>query len=38
MVLRVSTGLGDGSATRDEDGGGGGMCVLMCDHDMYLSM
>ena len=30
--LQVSTGLGDGSAARDEDGGGGGPCV------MYLSM
>ena len=30
--LQVSTGLGDGSATRDEDGGSGGPC------DMYLSM
>ena len=32
------TGLGDGAATRDEDGGGGGPCVLTFDHDMYLSM
>ena len=29
------TGLGDGAAARDEDGGGGGPCVLLYDHDMY---
>ena len=38
MALQVSTGLGDGSAARDEDGGGGGPCVLMFEHDMYLNM
>ena len=32
MVLQVSNGLGDGSATRDEDGDRGGPC------DLYLSM
>ena len=26
--LQVSTGLGDGAAARDEDGGGGGPCVM----------
>ena len=29
------TGLGDGAAARDEDGGGGRPCVLLYDHDMY---
>ena len=38
MALQVLTGLGDGAAARDEDGGGGGPCVLMHDHGMYLSM
>ena len=38
MALQVSTGLGDGFAARDEDGGGGGPYVSMCDHDLYLSM
>ena len=37
------TGLGDGAAARDEDGGGGGPCDLIsaCDvfeHDMDMSM
>ena len=35
MALQVLTGLGDGAAARDEDGGGGGPCVLFYDHDMY---
>ena len=30
-----STGLGDGAATRDEDGGGGGPYALMCDYEMH---
>ena len=38
------TGLGDGAAARDEDGGGGGPCDLylsmwyIFEHDMYMNM
>ena len=38
MALQVLTGLGDGAVARDEDGGGGGPCVLVLDHDMYMNM
>ena len=38
MALQVATDLGDGAAARDEDGGGGGPCVLVLDHDMYMKM
>ena len=38
MALQVLTGLGDGAAARDEDGGGGGPCDMYFCACMYLSM
>ena len=37
-VFAGVTGLSDGFAARDEDGGGGGPCDMYCCACMYLGM